>query len=73
MIPPLDRWQCWEFELRANAAPNKADGEQAMWVDGRLIGRFKGIRRRTDLNTKVNILWLQHYGYDESDPTKEQR
>jgi len=36
---PRDRWQCVEFMVKANDAP-KSDGEQAFWVDGRLIGRW---------------------------------
>ena len=71
VIPALDKWQCWEFMLKANSAPDKKDGEQAMWLDGKLIGRFTGIRWRTSLTTKVNTFWLQHYGYDSSDPTRE--
>lgn len=71
VIPPLDQWQCWEFMIQANSAPDKADGKQAMWVDGKLIGAFTGIRWRDDLDLKVNCFWLQHYGYDEGDPTKE--
>ena len=71
VIPPLDRWQCWEFMIQANTAPDKADGKQAMWVDGKLAGEFTGIRWRNDLDLKVNCLWLEHYGYDEGDPTKQ--
>jgi hypothetical protein len=71
VIPPLDRWHCWEFMVQANTAPDKADGKQAMWVDGKLVGEFTGIRWRSDLDLKVNCLWLQHYGYDEGDPTKQ--
>jgi len=26
--------------IQANTAPDKADGKQAMWVDGKLIGEF---------------------------------
>ena len=26
--------------------------------------------RRTDPETKIHALWLQHYGYDGSDPTR---
>jgi len=70
IIPPLGQWQCWEFMIRANTAPDKADGEQAMWVDGKLAGKFTGIRWRTDMDLKVNCLWLLHYGYDGGDPTK---
>ena len=71
VIPPLNRWQCWEFMIQANTAPNKADGKQAMWVDGKLVGEFTGIRWRNDMDLKVNCLWLEHYGYDEGDPTKQ--
>jgi len=71
VIPPLNQWQCWEFMIQANTAPDKADGQQAMWVDGKLIGEFTGIRWRNDLDLKVNCLWLEHYGYDEGDPTKQ--
>ena len=28
-------------------------------------------RWRSDLDLKVNCLWLEHYGYDEGDPTKQ--
>jgi hypothetical protein len=70
VIPALNKWQCWEFMVQANTAPEKADGTQAMWVDGKLVGAFSGIRWRSDLDLKVNALWLQHYGYDSSDPTR---
>ncbi len=70
VIPPLDRWQCWEFMLQANTAPDQADGKQALWVDGQLVGEFTGIRWRTDQDLKINSLWLEHYGYDAGDPTK---
>jgi hypothetical protein len=71
VIPPLNEWQCWEFMIQANTAPDKADGKQAMWVDGKLVGEFTGIRWRSDTDLKVNCLWLEHYGYDEGDPTKQ--
>ena len=71
VIPALNQWQCWEFMIQANTAPDKADGKQALWVDGKLIGEFTGIRWRNDMDLKVNCLWLEHYGYDEGDPTKQ--
>jgi hypothetical protein len=71
VIPPLDQWQCWEFMIQANTAPDKVDGKQAMWVDGKLAGEFTGIRWRNDMDLKVNCLWLEHFGYDEGDPTKQ--
>lgn len=71
VIPPLDRWQCWEFMIRANSAADRADGRQAMWVNGRLVGSFTGIRWRTHPDVKIDCLWLEHYGYDDGDPTRE--
>lgn len=71
VIPKLDQWQCWEFMIQANTAPDRADGKQMMWLDGKLVGGFTGIRWRNDMDLKVNALWLQHYGYDASDPTKQ--
>jgi hypothetical protein len=71
VIPKLDQWQCWEFMIQANSAPDKADGKQAMWLDGKLVGEFTGIRWRSDMDLKVNALWLEHYGYDRGDPTKQ--
>ena len=47
-----------------------ADGRQAMWLDGKLVAEFTGIRWRSDPELKINCFWLQHYGYDDSDPTK---
>jgi hypothetical protein len=69
VIPKLGQWQCWEFMIQANT-PGKADGRQAMWLDGKLVGAFEGIRWRADADLKINCFWLQHYGYDGSDPTK---
>ena len=71
VIPPLNQWQCWEFMIEANSAPDKADGRQAMWLDGKPAGEFAGILWRNDMDLKVNCLWLEHYGYDEGDPTKQ--
>jgi len=71
LIPPLNQWQCWEFMIQANTAPDKPDGKQAIWVDGKLVGEFTGLRWRNDTDLKVNCFWLEHYGYDEGDPTKQ--
>ncbi len=34
------RWQCVEVMLEANSRPERVDGEQALWIDGRLVGRW---------------------------------
>ena len=55
-----DRWICMEIMLKTNT-PDKPDGEQAFWIDGKEIGRWDGIRWRTDEKLKVNGLWMLYY------------
>lgn len=56
-----DRWICVEVMLKCNTDPDKADGEQALWVDGKEVGRWRGIRWRKDNDLKVNGLWMLYY------------
>lgn len=43
---PRDKWQCVELMIKMNSAPDKADGELALWLDGKLVMHvFKGIPR----------------------------
>ncbi len=45
-VIPRSRWQCVEVMLHLNSAPDKADGELALWLDGKLVWHFvKGARR----------------------------
>jgi hypothetical protein len=56
---PRGQWICMEAMVKANS-PDASDGEQAFWVDGKLVAHFKGIRwRSTDL-LKLNSFWLQY-------------
>ena len=55
------RWICVEVMLRCNSAPDRSDGEQALWIDGREVGRWGGFQWRTDPNLKVSGLSLQNY------------
>jgi hypothetical protein len=56
-----DKWTCVEIMLKCNSAPNKSDGSQALWIDGKEVGRWDGIRWRTDPKLKVNGLWMLYY------------
>jgi len=72
------RWYCVEAMLKANSIPEKADGEQAFWVDGELYGRFTGFRWRTSDKLKINSFWLLYYNTDQparhnKDPNPESR
>jgi len=57
---PRDRWTCIEIMLRCNR-PEKRDGEQALWIDGKAAGRWRGYRWRTTADLKVNAVWMLYY------------
>ena len=67
-VPPQEsliergRWYCLEMMIKANSRPDLADGEQAFWVDGKLVGEFKGFRWRSTDQLKLNSFWLLHDG-----------
>ncbi len=43
---PRGQWQCVELMVKLNSAPDKADGELALWIDGRsVLYVVKGIQR----------------------------
>jgi hypothetical protein len=58
-----DRWICAEFMLKHNT-PGKADGEQAIWIDGKSMGHWGGINWRKTPGLKVNALTLESYVTD---------
>lgn len=60
---PRDRWICCEFMLKHNT-PGKTDGEQAFWIDGKLLGHWKGINWRTSPTLWANALTLESYVTD---------
>jgi hypothetical protein len=57
---PRGQWICVEFMLRHNT-PGKPDGEQAFWIDGELLGHWKGIHWRTSAELLANALTLESY------------
>jgi hypothetical protein len=60
---PRDRWICVEFMLKHNT-PGERDGEQAFWIDGALLGHWKGIAWRKTAALKANALTLESYFTD---------
>ena len=58
-----ERWICAEFMLKHNT-PGQPDGEQAMWIDGRLLGHWRGINWRKTESLKANALTLESYVTD---------
>lgn len=61
---PRDRWISVEFMLKHNT-PGKPDGEQAFWIDGSLLGHWKGINWRKTAALKANALTLESYITDQ--------
>jgi hypothetical protein len=57
------RWICAEFMLKHNT-PGQADGEQAYWIDGRLLGHWHGINWRKTESLRANALTLESYVTD---------
>lgn len=60
---PKDRWICAEFMLKHNT-PGQPDGEQAFWIDGHLVGHWRGINWRKTEELKANALTLESYVTD---------
>ena len=58
-----ERWICAEFMLKHNT-PGKPDGEQAFWIDGHLLGHWRGINWRKSEGLKANALTLESYVTD---------
>jgi hypothetical protein len=59
-VIPRDRWICVEFMLQHNT-PGQPDGAQAFWIDGQLLGHWKGINWRKTETLKANALTLESY------------
>jgi hypothetical protein len=59
-VIPKDRWICVEFMLKHNT-PGQPDGEQAFWIDGELLGHWKGFNWRKTEQLKANALTLESY------------
>ena len=60
---PKNQWICAEFMLKHNT-PGQADGEQAFWIDGKLLGHWRDINWRKTDSLKANALTLETYVTD---------
>jgi len=58
-----NQWICAEFMLQQNT-PGQSDGEQAFWIDGHLLGHWRGINWRKSPSLKANALTLESYVTD---------
>ena len=57
------RWYCMEMMLKANVA-GWSNGEQAFWINGKLIAHFKNIIWRHTNDLKINSFLLGLYIHD---------
>jgi hypothetical protein len=53
VIPPLGRWHCYEYMVKANAA-GRRDGRIACWLDGKVVADFPNLRLRDVDTLKIN-------------------
>ncbi len=60
VVPALDRWLCVELMVAVNAV-GKADGELAVWLDGRLYQHWQGFRWRSSAEVRLKRASLQVY------------
>ncbi len=56
-------WICAEFMIDHNT-PGRPDGEQAFWMDGKLMGHWKGINWRKSGDLWANAFTLESYVTD---------
>lgn len=59
-VIPKGQWICVEFMLKHNT-PGQPDGEHAFWIDGKLLGHWKGISWRKSPTLMANALTLESY------------
>jgi hypothetical protein len=60
----LGKWTCVEARVEANVG-GASNGTQTLFVDGRQVGQWSGIRFRSDDALKINSLGLWHYVTDD--------
>jgi len=64
-VPQRGKWYCIEFMTQCNT-PGKADGQVALWIDGKQLAHHKNINWRSDAALKLNAFWLMLYVTEHS-------
>lgn len=62
-IPTRGAWHCFEIMVKAND-PDRANGEQAAWIDGTLYAHFTGIQWRRSAEVRIKRMTLGAYIHD---------
>jgi hypothetical protein len=63
VVPERGRWLCVEQRVAVNA-PGKADGELAVWLDGRLYLHYTGFRWRSTAAVRIKRVSLMVYVHE---------
>ncbi len=62
-VPPLGKWLCVEQRVAVNT-PGAADGELAVWLDGRLYLHYRGLRWRSTGSVRIKRIGLLAYVHE---------
>lgn len=62
-VPPRGAWLCVEQRVALNA-PGAADGELAVWLDGRLYLHYRGFRWRSTDSVRIKRIGLLTYVHE---------
>jgi hypothetical protein len=62
-----ERWVCYEFMIKLNTV-GKADGEQRLWIDGRLVIEQTGLEWRNSEELVINNLMQPTYTHTPPAP-----
>jgi hypothetical protein len=62
-VPERGRWHCVEQRVAVNA-PGAADGELAVWIDGRLYLHYAGCRWRSTADVRIRRIGLLAYVHE---------
>jgi len=68
--PRRGQWYCVEVMVRCNT-PGEADGEVALWIDGRKLAHHSDVNWRSSAKLKLNAFWLMLYVTDHSAKTNK--
>lgn len=59
-VPERGKWLCVEQRVAVNT-PGNADGELAVWLDGKLYTHHRGFRWRSSEAVRIKRIWLLAY------------
>ncbi|MCZ7646479.1 MAG: polysaccharide lyase [Planctomycetota bacterium] len=55
------RWYCVERRMKLNSAPDRKDGFEQLWLDGKQVIDWQGVRFRKVMNLRITLLSFETY------------